>query len=315
MNSDARVLVVGDAMLDHYWDGSVDRISPEAPVPVLSVSGRRSSPGGAANVAANLAALGMRTTLLTMLGRDDAARHLRAMLESRGIELEAVQEPDYTTTQKIRCVSQHHHLLRADFESEPLPCMVTLLAQRFAALLPDHDLVVLSDYAKGALQECQPLVRDTRRQGKPVLVDPKGRDYTRYGGASLVKPNLAEFTACVGRCDGEDHFRQLGAALRRKLQIDQLLVTRGEKGMTLFDAQGVHDQPAMVREIYDVCGAGDTVLATLAHRLVSGDTTRAALRWASAAASIAVSKFGTSQVSLDELQTMLGNDALNERRC
>lgn len=300
--SSSRILVVGDAMLDHYWDGAVERISPEAPVPVLSVANRRSVPGGAANVAANLAALGAQVTLLALVGRDEAADHLEAMLEAQGVYLERVADPAYSTTQKIRCVSRRQQLLRADFEMTPPPSMLTLLARRYAALLPGHDVVVLSDYDKGALQECQPLVRGARELGKPVLVDPKGRDYTRYAGATLIKPNLSEFKSCAGEFSDEAQFCRRGSLLRKKLRADHLLVTRGEQGMSLFDEQAVHHQPARVREVYDVSGAGDTVLATMAYMMAQGQPVVQAMKWASAAAGIVVGKFGTSLVTLKELQ-------------
>ena len=296
-----RILVVGDAMLDHYWDGAVERISPEAPVPILSVNSRRSVPGGAANVAVNLSALGAQVTLLSLVGRDEAADQLETMLEARGVYLERVADPTYSTTQKIRCVSRRQQLLRADFEMAPPPSMLTLLAQRYSALLPGHDLVVLSDYNKGALQECQPLVRGARELGKQVLVDPKGRDYTRYAGATLIKPNLNEFKSCSGDFSDEAQFCRRGHVLRKKLRIEHLLVTRGEQGMSLFNGDKVHHQPARVRDVYDVSGAGDTVLATMAYMMAQGEPVVQAMKWASAAAGIVVGKFGTSSVTLKEL--------------
>ncbi len=297
-----RILVVGDSMLDHYWDGSVDRISPEAPVPILSVADRRSVPGGAANVAVNLAALGAQVTLLSLVGRDEAADHLESMLEAQGVYLERVADQNYSTTQKIRCVSRRQQLLRADFEMAPPPSMLTLLAHRYSALLPGHDLVVLSDYNKGALQECQPLVKGARDLGKQVLVDPKGRDYFRYAGATLIKPNLHEFKACSGEFSDEAQFCRRAQVLRKKLRIDHLLVTRGEQGMSLFNENSVHHQPARVRDVYDVSGAGDTVLATMAYLMAQGEPVVQAMKWASAAAGIVVGKFGTSSVTMKELQ-------------
>lgn len=301
-----RVLVVGDAMLDHYWSGAVERISPEAPVPILRIEGQRSVPGGAANVALNLAALGSQVTLLTLVGRDEAAVQLESLLEAQGVFMQRVADAGYSTTQKIRCVSRRQQLLRADIETRPPPAMLEVLAQRYAALLPGHDLVILSDYAKGALAACQPLVRAARERGIPVLVDPKGKDWSRYCGATLVKPNLAEFKGCAGDFDDEAQFRRLGQALRRRLQLDHLLVTRGEQGMSLFaDARTVIDEPSQVREVYDVSGAGDTVLATLAHFMAAGCSVPEAMRWANAAAGIVVGKFGTSAVTLEELQAAM----------
>jgi rfaE bifunctional protein kinase chain/domain len=312
MTAEPRILIVGDAMLDHYWDGAVDRISPEAPVPVLRITDKRSVPGGAANVALNLAALGSQVTLLALVGRDEAADQLETMLGERQVYLERVADPSYTTTQKIRCVSRRQQLLRADLESpQPPPTMLTTLAQRFAALLPGADLLVLSDYAKGALRECQPFVRAARERGVPVLVDPKGADCARYAGATLLKPNLAEFRRWAGNFDEEDdpddqRFCRLAARLRQQLRVEHLLVTRGERGMSLFSTGRVrHQRPEQPREVYDVSGAGDTVLATLAHMIARGAAVDEAMRWASAAAGIVVGKFGTSVVSRAELEASI----------
>lgn len=297
-----RILVVGDAMLDHYWDGTVERISPEAPVPILKITDQRVTAGGAANVALNLAALGSEVTLLSLVGRDEAADQLEHVLQQRGVYLERVADATYKTTQKIRYVSRRQQLLRADMEMRPPPSMLTTLQQRFSTLLPGHDLLVLSDYAKGALSECQPMLRAAREHNKAALVDPKGRDYTRYTGATLLKPNLAEFRACAGDFEDESRFRRLAIHLRKKLQLDYLLVTQGEAGMSLFKEGGIEHQPARVREVYDVSGAGDTVLATVAHMMALGEPVSEAIRWANTAAGIVVAKFGTATVSLDELQ-------------
>jgi rfaE bifunctional protein kinase chain/domain len=308
MNSNLRVLLVGDVMLDVYWDGAAYRISPEAPVPVLSVSGLRHRPGGASNVAVNLAALGSPVTLLAPLGEDDAAQRVKTMVEAEGVCFQSVTQEGYVTTQKIRCMSRSQQLLRADFEQMVPPPMLTALSRRFVELLPEHDIVVLSDYAKGALSECQGLIRLAREAGKPVLVDPKGKNYERYAGATLIKPNLAEFSSCMGEdIQDEAHFCRLGGALRRRLRVEHLLVTRGEDGMSLFNAKGVVHQPAQVREVYDVCGAGDTVLATITHMMALGEPVVEAMRWASAAASIVVGRSGTAQVSFQEVAEKLLN--------
>lgn len=299
----SRILVVGDAMLDHYWDGAVERISPEAPVPVLRVTGRRLVPGGAANVALNLAALGQQVTLLAPVGRDEAADQLEALLSECGVYLERVADARYATTMKIRFVSRRQQLLRADVEQAPPPELCTLLAQRFEALLPGHDMLILSDYAKGALNECGPFVRMGRARGLPVLVDPKGPDWRRYAGATLLKPNLNEFRRCGGEFADHDGFCRKAGQLRRRLQVEHLLVTRGEEGMSLFSSpdRACH-QAARVREVYDVSGAGDTVLATLAYRMVQGQAVEEAMRWAAAAASVVVGKFGTAALTRDELE-------------
>jgi rfaE bifunctional protein kinase chain/domain len=300
--STPRILVVGDAMLDHYWDGIVERISPEAPVPILKITHKRVTAGGAANVALNLAALGSEVTLLSLVGRDAAADQLEDVLHKQGVYLERVADADYKTTEKIRYVSRRQQLLRADMEMAPPPGMLTTLHQRFGALLPGHDIVVLSDYAKGALSECQPMLRAARAQNKATLVDPKGCDYARYAGATLLKPNLAEFRTCAGDFDNEARFRRLAINMRKKLDIEYLLVTQGEAGMTLFKEGGVEHQHARVREVYDVSGAGDTVLATVAHMMALGKPVSEAIRWANTAAGIVVGKFGTASITREELE-------------
>lgn len=307
MNSNLRVLLVGDVMLDVYWDGAANRISPEAPVPVLTVGGKRHRPGGAANVAVNLAALGSPVTVLAPLGQDEAGMRVMAMVQAEGVGFEPVVQDGYATTQKIRCVCRGQQLLRADFEQAVPPALLTAMARRFAVLLAEHDIVVLSDYAKGALNDCQEFIRLAREAGKPVLIDPKGKHYERYAGATLLKPNLAEFTSCVGDIQDEAHFCRLGNALRRRLRLEHLVVTRGEEGMSLFNAHGVHHQTAEVREVYDVCGAGDTVLATITHMMALGEPVTEAMRWASAAAGIVVGRSGTAQVTFQEVAEKLLN--------
>ena len=288
-------------MLDRYWDGSVDRISPEAPVPVLRVTRRYERPGGAANVAANLASLGAAVCLIALVGDDADGQRLGALMDGAGVAFDCVVDPDWSTIAKIRCVSRHHQMLRADFEAPPPPAMRARLAERFALALRVHDLVLLSDYDKGALSDCQPLVAAARAAGKPVLVDPKGGDWTRYAGATLLKPNLAALDAQIGETPDESARARLVAALRARLDCRHLLVPRGEGGMTLFDDAGVTHERAHVREVHDVTGAGDTVLATLAWRLAEGDDALQAMRWANVAAGLAVQSFGTAVLSRDEL--------------
>lgn len=295
------ILVVGDAMLDRYWDGSVDRISPEAPVPVLRVTRRYDRAGGAANVALNLAALGAPVTLLALAGQDEAGDALERILREAGVRLERIGHEAYPTIQKIRCVARQHQMLRADFESEPLPGMLDALARRYSELLGDHGLVVLSDYAKGALAHCEGLIDAARAAGKPLLVDPKGLDWARYAGATLVKPNLKEFKAVAGPWADDAAFHRQAVALRKRLGWTYLLVTQGEAGMTMFNGRGMVHEPARVREVFDVSGAGDTVLATLAWRMAQGDDAFEAMRWANRAAGIVVGKFGTSTIGRDEL--------------
>lgn len=289
-------------MLDHYWDGAVERISPEAPVPVLRVTGERFAAGGAANVAVNLAALGAEVTLLAPTGCDDAAAQLAELVGAHGVAWDAVAGDGYRTTRKMRFVSRRQQLLRADVEEALPPPLVTALMRRFDALLPQHDMLLLSDYAKGALQECRPFVRLARERGVPVLVDPKGENWQRYAGATVLKPNLAELRRCCGAFEGEEGLCTKAGALRRRLHVDHLLVTRGDEGMSLFSCERVRHLPARVREVYDVSGAGDTVLATLAFKMGEGSSVEEAMGWAAAAAGVVVGKFGTSSLSRSELE-------------
>lgn len=295
------ILIVGDSMLDRYWEGRVERISPEAPVPVLQVTRDSSRAGGAANVALNLVALGSDASLLTLVGDDEAGRQLSRLMENAGVELHAVGGSRHKTTQKIRCVALRHQLLRTDFE-EPAcdECVLSLMAE-CDALLPWQGWVLLSDYAKGSLRDSAAIIERAHERGSRVLVDPKGRDFSRYRGAWLLKPNMAEITAAVGEWSGEADLVARCERLRRELDIEHLVVTRGEQGMTLVSADGTLHLPADVREVYDVSGAGDTVLATLAHCLARGDTLIDAMGWANKAAGIVVGKFGTASVTAQEL--------------
>ena len=297
----ARILVVGDAMLDRYWDGRVERISPEAPVPVLRVTRRFERPGGAANVAANLAALGAAVSLVALVGEDDDGARLGRLMDDAGVAFDRVAHPEYTTTSKVRCVARHHQMLRADFEAEPPPGMRVRLAERFARALPVHDVVVLSDYAKGALLDCGPLVAAACAAGKRVLIDPKGRDWARYAGATLLKPNLAALDAVLGEVADEAARERGIAALRARFGWPHLLLTRGEDGMTLYDDAGVTHARAHRHEVHDVTGAGDTVLATLAWCMAEGDDAVRAMRWANVAAGLAVQVFGTAVLDRDAL--------------
>ena len=288
-------------MLDRYWDGVVDRISPEAPVPVLRVTRRYERPGGAANVAANLAALGAAVSLIALVGDDEAGARLEGLMDDTGVAFDRVADPGYATIEKIRCVARHHQMLRADFETAPPPPMRGRLAERFARALPVHDLVVLSDYGKGALADCGPLVQAARAAGKPVLVDPKGRDWARYAGATLLKPNQAALDGVLGEVASEAERERLVTALRERFGWQHLLVTRGAGGMTMFDDAGVTHERAHRREVHDVTGAGDTVIATLAWRMAEGDAAAQAMRWAGVAAGLAVQTFGTAVLTRDAL--------------
>jgi rfaE bifunctional protein kinase chain/domain len=298
----ARILIVGDSMLDRYWEGRVDRISPEAPVPVLQVTREYCRAGGAANVALNLVALGSKASLLTLVGDDEAGREIARLMAEHGVTLHGVGGTRHKTTQKIRCVALRHQLLRTDFE-EPAcdECVMSLMAE-CAHVLPWQGHVLLSDYNKGSLRESLEIIERARMRGCTVIVDPKGRDFSRYRGAWLLKPNASEVATVMGEWSSEDEFVARCETLRRTLDLEHLLVTRGEQGMTLVCADGTrHHMRADVREVYDVSGAGDTVLATLAHCLARGDTLLDAMRWANKAAGIVVGKFGTASVTAEEL--------------
>ncbi len=296
------VLIVGDCMLDRYWDGSVERISPEAPVPILRVRKEFERAGGAANVALNLVALGSDVSLATLLGDDPAGRSLSSLMGEHGIRLHQVTAPGLRTTQKIRSVCMRHQLLRIDFEEPPPEECIDTIGRMVENLLPDHRWMILSDYGKGCLQRCQELVHAAKLHGCRVLVDPKSTDFSRYRGAFVLKPNASELRAVVGEWESEEAMLSKAYALRAELRVEHLLVTRGELGMVLCSA----DRPCLripseVREVYDVSGAGDTVLAVLAHCLAEGHDVDSAVRWANKAAGIVVGKFGTASVTREEL--------------
>jgi rfaE bifunctional protein kinase chain/domain len=296
------VLVIGDCMLDRYWEGAVERISPEAPVPVLQVQRQTQRAGGAANVALNLVALGSPVRLLSLAGEDEAGAQLTALMAQAGIAFDPVRDSALRTIQKIRSVCRRQQLLRIDFETPPPPQCVRSLTERAIALLPQHEWVLLSDYAKGGLAHSAEIIAAARRHGCRVLVDPKGQDFERYRGAWLFKPNAAELRAVMGTWADDAQLLHKAHELRSKLRLKHLLVTLGEQGMALCSqAKPCLRMPAQVREVYDVSGAGDTVLATLAHTLARGLPLEEAVHWANRAAGIVVGKFGTASVSSEEL--------------
>lgn len=295
------ILVIGDSMLDRYWAGVVERISPEAPVPVLRLLHESCRAGGAANVALNLARLDCRVTLATLIGEDEAGGQLAGLLRGE-LDLQAVRAAGVTTTQKIRSVCRQEHLLRIDIEAEPPETSVQALTDLSVDLFGRHRWVLLSDYAKGCLRHCQALIVRAKAAGCRVLVDPKGRDFTRYRGAWMLKPNEPETIAVAGAWQDEADFHARADRLRAGLDVEHLLVTRGERGMTLFSAGAPpFHVDAELREVYDVCGAGDTVLATLGCLLARGESLHDAVRLANRAAGIVVGRFGTASVSPAEL--------------
>ena len=298
----AKVLVVGDVMLDRYWHGPTGRISPEAPVPVVKVEQIEERPGGAANVALNAVALGAGSTLLGMSGEDEAGTALENKLAAVGVECQFTKFADYPTITKLRVLSRHQQLIRLDFEENFHQVDSKDLIASFAEQVKQHQVVILSDYNKGALNQVGDLIALAREAGVPVLVDPKGSAFDKYRGATLLTPNFSEFEAVVGHCKGEDEIISKGEALIEQLDLEALLVTRSEHGMTLIrKGQPELHLAALAQEVYDVTGAGDTVISTLASSLAAGSSLDDACALANAAAGIVVGKLGTSTVSTIEL--------------
>ena len=303
--SGARVLVVGDIMLDRYWFGDVERISPEAPVPVVRVQRTEDRLGGAANVARNAAALshaaGGTTALMGVTGQDEAARRIAELLAESSVTAVLQQDADLPTTIKQRVIARQQQLLRIDFEDAPSRDILLDKLSEFSKLLPDYDVIILSDYGKGGLQHIAKMIELARAANKIVLVDPKGDDYARYQGATMLTPNRAELKQVVGSWANENELLQKAQALRTKLNLQALLVTRSEEGMTLFTEQDVFHVPAQAREVFDVSGAGDTVIATLAVMLASGHSLTESVTWANKAGGIVVGKLGTAVIHPEEL--------------
>ncbi|MBM7061190.1 bifunctional D-glycero-beta-D-manno-heptose-7-phosphate kinase/D-glycero-beta-D-manno-heptose 1-phosphate adenylyltransferase HldE [Pseudomonas sp. UL073] len=309
----APVLVVGDVMLDRYWHGHTSRISPEAPVPVVKVDQIEDRPGGAANVALNIAALGAPAALVGVTGQDEAADSLASSLAGAGVQARFQRVAAQPTIVKLRVMSRHQQLLRMDFE-EPFATDTVALAADVDSLLAGIKVLVLSDYGKGALQNHQELIRIARARGVPVLADPKGKDFAIYRGASLITPNLHEFEAIVGRCADEAELVAKGAGLMCELELDALLVTRGEHGMTLLrPGQPALHLPARAREVFDVTGAGDTVISTLAAAIAAGEELPQAVALANLAAGIVVGKLGTAAISAPELRRAVQREEGSER--
>ncbi|MCU7828335.1 MAG: bifunctional D-glycero-beta-D-manno-heptose-7-phosphate kinase/D-glycero-beta-D-manno-heptose 1-phosphate adenylyltransferase HldE [Candidatus Thiodiazotropha sp. (ex Myrtea sp. 'scaly one' KF741663)] len=310
----ARILVVGDIMLDRYWHGDTGRISPEAPVPVVRVSDDEQRPGGAGNVALNIAALGGGAMLAGIVGDDDSGETLERILDAAGVTCAFDRLEGFPTITKLRVISRNQQLIRLDFEDGFPNVSSESLTERYKVLLNDCDLVVLSDYNKGTLHSTQAFIEIARQQGKPVLVDPKVRDFERYRGATLITPNLAEFESMAGECRDQDELVQRGEEVMAKYEIEALLVTRGEQGMTLIQRdQAPRHMPTHAREVYDVTGAGDTVISVLAAAMAVGLPMDAATHLANVAAGVVVGKLGTASVSMDELKAALMEQHVTHR--
>ena len=297
----ARVLVVGDVMLDRYWFGDVSRISPEAPVPVVKIDRIEERPGGAANVARNAASLGARVSLLSVTGTDEAGGRIAELVREEGVATVMHRDETVATTIKLRVIGRQQQLLRIDFETAPSHEVLLSKLADFETMLADTDVVIMSDYGKGGLTHIERMIELANAAGKPVLVDPKGDDYARYRNATLLTPNRSEFREVAGRWKREEELEAKARTLCRELNLDALLVTRSEEGMSLYRKHETLHEPAQAREVYDVSGAGDTVIATLAVMLAAGADLPEAVRLANRAAGIVVGKLGTAVVHREEL--------------
>ena len=299
-----RLLVVGDVMLDRYWFGEVNRISPEAPVPVVKVERVEERLGGAANVARNAASLGAVTALLSVVGNDEAGRTLGRLLEEGQIDAALHVDHDIDTIVKLRVIGRQQQLLRIDFETAPSHEILQAKLADFERRVVDSDVVILSDYGKGGLIHVAEMIRIARAHDKPVLVDPKGDEWGKYAGATVITPNRSELKQVVGSWKTDEELATKARKLRGDLGLEALLVTRSEEGMTLFADETYH-QPALAREVFDVSGAGDTVIATLAVMIAAGADWAEAIRVANIAAGIVVGKLGTAVVARQELVAAL----------
>lgn len=298
----ARLLIVGDVMLDRYWFGDTERISPEAPVPVVLVSKEDERLGGAANVARNAASVGAQISILGVVGDDEPGKVIESLLQEQGVKSYLQRDPDLRTTVKLRVVARQQQLIRLDFEKAPTHEALLSKLEQFKSLLNEVDAVIFSDYGKGGLTHVTQMIAAAKAAGKFVLVDPKGDDYSKYQSASMITPNRAELRQVVGRWKDEADLTKKAQALRETLRLDALLLTRSEEGMSLFTANGVEHVKAQAREVFDVSGAGDTVIATMAVALAAGWAPGKAMALANKAGGIVVGKLGTATVSLEELQ-------------
>ena len=303
--SSVRLLIVGDVMLDRYWFGDVSRISPEAPVPVVKVERCEERPGGAANVARNAAALGAKVALLSLVGKDEAGESLARLVAEGGIDASLHVDEGVSTTVKLRVIGRQQQLLRIDFENRPSHEVLRAKLKEFAERLPECDAVVFSDYGKGGLTHIGEMIQLARAAGKVVLVDPKGDDYSAYRGATIITPNRSEMREVVGRWRDEADLERRATELRERLELGALLVTRSEEGMSLFLPDRTIHEKVVAREVFDVSGAGDTVIATLAVMAAHGADWADAIHMANVAAGVVVGKLGTAVVTREELATAL----------
>jgi rfaE bifunctional protein kinase chain/domain len=297
--------VVGDVMLDRYWFGEVSRISPEAPVPIVHVKKTEERPGGAANVARNIASLGGQATLLSVVGDDEPGRTLTTLLEQERVSTHFHKDSSLPTTVKLRVIGRQQQLMRIDFETPPSREVLEDKLDDFESMVDAHDVVILSDYGKGGLTHVTKMIDAAKRHGKRILIDPKGDDYSKYRGATLLTPNRSEFREIMGKWRDDTDLAQRAEKLRDDLSLEALLVTRSEEGMSLFTASEILHEPTQAREVFDVSGAGDTVIATIALMLAAGSDIAAAVRIANRAAGVVVGKLGTATLTRTELEAAI----------
>lgn len=310
----ANILVLGDLMLDRYWHGDATRISPEAPVPVVLVGGAEERPGGAGNVALNISSLGAHATLLGLTGNDEACQSLESIMQTAGVTCHFQRLTDKSTVTKLRVISRHQQLIRLDFEDGFSVADQAGLLDSFKTQLAGVKVVILSDYGKGTLTDIQQFIKPARAAGIPILVDPKGNDFDIYRGVTVITPNLSEFEAVVGRARTGDELVSKGAALIKDKELTALLVTRSEKGMTLLQAdKPPFHLPTRAREVFDVTGAGDTVISVLAAALAAGKSLQDATALSNLAAGVVVSKLGTATASVSELKAAIRAEQYVER--
>lgn len=305
----ASVLVIGDVMLDRYWFGETSRISPEAPVPIVKINNIDNRPGGAGNVALNIAALGAKAILLGITGNDESAQVLGQQLKAASVNYDLYQLESISTIVKLRVISRHQQLLRMDFEEKSVSVHNHFLLERFKKHLPQANVIILSDYKKGTLADPAPFIQLARQANIPVLVDPKGTDFSIYQHCNIITPNFKEFEAVVGPCHQEQDIINKGRALLTRYQIDTLIITRGENGITLINQTDVTHLPAYAREVLDVTGAGDTVISMLGTALAAKIDMQQAIALANLAASLVVAKLGAATITTPELETALTGKA------
>lgn len=296
-----KVLVVGDVMLDRYWFGEVTRVSPEAPVPIAKINRSENRAGGAANVARNIASLGGKVTLLSVTGDDEAAQELESLLQREHLKAILKKDETISTIVKLRVLARNQQLIRIDFEENPSHEILAEILDHYEKCIDKHEVVILSDYGKGGLSHTIKMIEIAKARNKVILVDPKGENYLKYKGATLLTPNKSELRAVAGSWSNEEELKEKALKLKDELDLEYLLLTRSEEGMTLFTDSKVQNYTTRAQEIYDVSGAGDTVIATLGLMLANNLPIEVAIEVANIAAGVVIGKLGTAKVEKHEL--------------